>query len=426
MMNNQFGCQDYFQSRRRFLQGTGVATAASFLGMPLKQLVAATPQAAEAEQVILFWNGGGMSHIDTWDPKPGRPTAGDFKPIETSADGVQISEIFPKLARQMHHASLIRSIAGTNGDHGRATYELQTSYQNTGNSVVHPGLGSMIVSQRNALGDLPAFVSIGGRAPKAGYLGQSCEAYYVGRPGERDPYLKFPEGIGKVRGNKRLEILAKMNLRSTKTLSATELSAAETALNDAVDLMQSPELSVFDLEKEDPKTLARYGETDFGRAALLARKLVETGVRFVQVNRGGFDNHSGIFDTMRTHGEVMDPALASLIEDLSASGRLDKTLVVMMSEFGRTPRVNDNGGRDHWARVFSCFMAGGGIGKGQVIGSSDIDGMEPDERPVQVPDLHATIVRALGIDHTLELTTPNGRPMTLVRKGANPIDELFA
>ena len=425
-MNQKYGCQDYHCTRRNMLKTAGLASAATFLGMPIRQLIASSSEAAaKAEHVILFWNGGGMSHIDTWDPKQGRPTAGPFNPIDTSVDGIQISELFPKVAKQMHHASLIRSIAGTNGDHGRATYELQTSYQNVGNSTIHPGIGSIVVSQRDSLGDLPAFVSIGGRAPKAGYLGQSCEAYYVGRPGERDPYLKFPEGISKVQGNKRLEILAKMNLRTTKNLGASDLKAAETALNDAVDLMQSPELAVFDLEKEDPATLARYGETDFGRAALLARKLVETGVRFVQVNRGGFDNHQEIQTAMENHGAVMDPALASLIEDLEATGKLDSTLIVMLSEFGRTPRINDNAGRDHWAKVFSCFMAGGGVKGGNVVGSSDEDGAMPGERPVEVPDLHASIVHAMGIDHQYAFTTPNGRPMTLIRKGSNPINELF-
>lgn len=419
------GCQDYHLTRRRILQGASTVAAGTFLGLPVRHLMAAQA-AAKAEHVILFWNGGGMSHIDTWDPKPGRPTAGEFKPIDTSVPGIQISELFPKLAKQMHHMALIRSIAGTNGDHGRATYELQTSFQQTGNTTIHPGIGSIVVNQRKALGELPAYVSIGGMAPKAGYFGQSCEAYYVGRPGERDPYIAFPEGISKVQGNKRLEILAKMNARTAGKVGAADFKEAETALNDAVSLMKSPELAVFDMEKEDPKTLARYGETDFGRAALLARKLVETGVRFVQVNRGGFDLHQGIFDSMRTHGEIMDPALASLIEDLEASGKLDKTLVVMLSEFGRTPRINDDGGRDHWANVFSCFMAGGGIKGGQVIGSSDEDGAMPGERPVKVPDLHASIVSALGINHAFEFTTPNGRPMTLVRKGAQPIGELFA
>lgn len=189
--------------------------------------------------------------------------------------------------------------------------------------------------------------------------------------------------------------------------------------------MKSPALASFDLDKENPKTLERYGLTEFGRGALLARKLVETGVRFVQVNRGGFDNHTDVFPAMRNHGSVMDPAFASLIEDLAASGRLEKTLVLMLSEFGRTPKINKDAGRDHHAKVFSCIMAGGGIKGGQVIGSSDADGMEPATRPVQVPDLHASVCYALGVDHTKELTTPLGRPMKLVKEGAKPVAELF-
>ncbi|MGI9239887.1 MAG: DUF1501 domain-containing protein, partial [Verrucomicrobiales bacterium] len=293
-------------------------------------------------------------------------------------------------------------------------------------NLVHPGMGSIIAHECEPLGDLPAFISIGGMAPRAGYLGQQCEAYYVGRPGERDPYLAFPEGIGAAQGNRRLDVLAKMNARRSSEMSSEEMKATEIAINDAVDLMRSPALKAFDLEKEDPRVVERYGNTEFGRGALLARKLVETGVRFVQVNRGGFDNHNGIFAAMQNHGDVMDPALASLIEDLSASGRLEKTLVMVLSEFGRTPRVNDGGGRDHHARCFSCLLAGGGTGGGTVIGASDEDGVLPAERPVQVPDLHATICHAFGIDFNKELMTPLGRPMTLVKKGASPVGELFA
>ena len=417
-------CTNYHVSRRRFLgQFSG---AAALLGMPINRLVAAlgSAHAPKAESVILFWNGGGMSHLDTWDPKPGRAVAGELEPIKTSADGIQISEIFPQLAKQMHHCSIIRSIAGTNGDHGRATYELQTSFgQNP--ALVHPGMGSFVVNERRTNSDLPAYISIGGMAPRAGYLGQRCEAYYIGLPGERDPYLAFPESIKQVDGQRRLEILARMNTRASDKLAAADLKESEVALKGAVKLMKSPALASFDLDKENPKTLERYGLTEFGRGALLARKLVETGVRFVQVNRGGFDNHTDVFPAMRNHGSVMDPAFASLIEDLAASGRLEKTLVLMLSEFGRTPKINKDAGRDHHAKVFSCIMAGGGIKGGQVIGSSDADGMEPANRPVQVPDLHASVCYALGVDHTKELTTPLGRPMKLVKEGAKPVAELF-
>lgn len=414
-------CPDYHFTRRRMLK----MFSATMLGMPISQLLARTlPGQGSAEHVILFWNSGGMSHLDTWDPKPGRKTQGEFKPIKSSVEGMEISEIFPELSKQLHHAALIRSIAGTNGDHGRAQYELQTGFNQSPN-ILHPGFGSLVVHEREPLGDLPAFVSISGQAARAGYLGQQCEAYYVGRPGDKDPYLAFPEGIHHARGMKRLEILSRMNARTSGHFGASELKASETALKDAIALMESPALKAFELNEESPSTIERYGNTEFGRGALLARRLVEKGVRFVQVNRGGFDNHGNIFDAMRAHGAAMDPAISSLISDLKANGLLSKTIVVVLSEFGRTPRINDNGGRDHWARCFSCLMAGGGIKGGTIVGASDADGMEPATRPVKVPELHATLCHALGISLNKELITPQGRPMRLVRKDASPIRELF-
>ncbi len=416
------GCLDYQMTRRRML---GLSSA-TMLGMPIAQMLARAgeTQKAKAEHVILFWCGGGMSHIDTWDPKPGRPVAGEFSPINTSAEGVQISSIFPQLAKQMHHAALIRSIAGTNGAHGRASYQLQTSYNQSAN-LIHPGIGSIVAHEKDRLGDLPSFITISGNARRAGYLGQRCEAYFVGRPGEKDPYLAFPAGITQVRGNKRLDILAKMNLRNARGLDADKAKAVDTATREAVNLMRSPALKAFELKGEDPKTVARYGDTPFGRGALLARRLVETGVRFVQVNRGGFDTHNNNFPAMQNHGDVMDPALASLISDLAASGKLAKTLVLVLSEFGRTPRINTNAGRDHHARCFSCFIAGGGIRGGQVIGKSDEDAMLPAERPVNPHDLHASLCHALGIDAAKEVKTPLGRPMRLINEGAKPVMELF-
>ena len=420
------GCKGYFLTRRNMLGATG----AVMLGLSMKQLLslAAAPAAkaaAKADQAILFWNGGGMSHIDTWDPKPGRPTAGEFDPIKTTADGIQISEIFPQVAKQMHHATLIRSIAGTNGDHGRASYQLQTSYNQSPN-LRHPGIGSVVVHEKESISDLPSYISISGEAPRAGYLGQKCEAYYVGLPGEKDPYLSFPENINHVRGNKRLDILKKMNEKYNAANNDPRLEATQTAVDDAVRLMRSPALSAFDLDKESPETVARYGENAFGRGALLARRLVEKGVRFVQINRGGFDTHSNNFPAMQAHGDVMDPALASLIADLHSNGMLKRTLVMMISEFGRTPRINNTAGRDHHAACFSCFMAGGGIKAGYVHGSSDIDGVRPKDNPVKVPNLHASICYALGIDYDKEVMTPLSRPMRLVDAPGEPIKELFA
>ncbi len=335
-------CQDYKLTRRSLMAAGG----ASILGLSVADLLAleGSSHEAKAKHVILFWNGGGMSHIDTWDPKPGRPTQGEFEPIETSVPGIQLSEIFPQLAKQMHHCSLIRSIAGTQGAHGRATYNLQTSYLPSGN-LRHPGVGSVVVHELPKTGDLPAYISISGQAPRASYLGQKCEAYYVSRPGEKDPYLAFPEGIVKTRGNKRLEVLARYNKSFAGNSRDKRLASNETSINEAVRLMRSPALKAFELTNVPQKTIDRYGDTTFGRGALLAKRLIDTGVRFVQVNRGGFDTHSNNFPAMTNHGNVMDPALASLVEDLAESGKLDSTLILMVSEFGRTPRINGNAAR---------------------------------------------------------------------------------
>ncbi len=415
-------CRDYKMTRRSVLAAGG----ATLLGFQVRDLLAwgGKDHKPTAEHVILFWNGGGMTHLDTWDPKPGRPTQGEFEPIETSASGVQISQIFPQLSQQMHNAALIRSIAGRNGAHGRATYNLQTGYNQFPN-LTHPGMGSIVAHEKEKLGDLPAYISLSGQGPRAGYLGQKCEAYYVPSPGDKDPYLAFPEGIVQTRGNKRLEVLERFNNRFTKKTVDKRAGATQTSIDDAVRLMRSPALEAFELDRVPQKDRDRYGDTTFGRGALLAKRLVEKGVRFVQVNRGGFDTHSNNFEALQNHGDVMDPALASLFSDLSESGLLDKTLVLMLSEFGRTPRINDDAGRDHWAACFSCLIGGGGIRGGQVVGSSDEDGYKPKDRPVQVGDIHATLCHALGINQNKEVMTPLARPMKLVDEG-EPVLELFS
>ncbi len=416
------GCLDYQMNRRAVLQ----ASLASILGFSMRDLIAfgGTDHTPTAEHVIFFWNGGGMSHIDTFDPKPGRPTGGEFDAIDTSVSGIKISQIFPEVAKVMEHCALVRSIAGVNGDHGRGTYQLQTSYNQTAN-LLHPGFGSVVTSEKKQLGDLPAYVTISGRAPKASYLGQKCEAYFIGGPGEKDPYLSFPEGIVSARGNQRLEVLEKFNGRFAEKSSNKELKSTQTSIDEALTLMRSPALAAFELDKVPTSQLNRYGDTPFGRGCLVAKQLVETGVRFVQVNRGGFDTHMNNFPAMEAHGEIMDPALASLITDLADSGMLKKTLIVMLSEFGRTPKINKDSGRDHWPNVFTCFMAGGGVKGGTVVGTSDEDGFEPKDNPVKVSNLHASFCHALGIDPDKKIMTPLQRPFKLVEDGA-PIKELFA
>jgi len=431
-------CRDYHVTRRRFLQfgGLGVAT---LLGMPVRDLMAASDQAkadwasgsarpgayqkATAEHVILLWMGGGMSHIDTWDPKPGRPTAGEFKPIKTSASGVEISEILPHTATQMKHASLVRSITARNGDHGGATYTMMTGYA-PAPQFTHPAMGSIVVHEREQIGELPAFVSVNGRAGSAGYLGHKHEAYFIGAPGQPDPYLSLHEGVTQARAERRMALLREANAKFEAAKGDPSLGAIDQSYAAAVNFMNSPALKALDLDQEKDSVREAYGHSGFGRGTLLARRLVEHGVRFVQVSQGGFDTHSDNFTKMREIGSVIDPAIACLIRDLASSGLLEKTLVVQLSEFGRTPRINGEAGRDHHPRVFSALFAGGGVKPGLVIGSSDEDGVNPAERPVRISDIPATILAALGVDPTKHVTTPIGRPMKLVNDG-QPVNELM-
>ena len=418
------GCRSYHLTRRSFLKygSLGIGT---LLGMRVGDLVALAAEAEKraADHVILLWMGGGMSHIDTFDPKPGRPTAGEFAPIKTTAPGIEIAEVLPNLAQQMKHASIIRSVTGNSGDHGGATYNLMTGYTRAP-QLVHPSLGSMIVHEKEPIGALPAFISVSGRAHSSGYLGQACEAYFVARAGTPDPYVRLPEGIAKVRADQRMAMLEQLNARFREKHPDLQIDAIDESYQAAVNFMQSPALKAFDLDDETVETKERYGPSDFGRGCLLARRLVENGVRFVQVNKGGFDTHANNFPAMRRLGGEIDLGIAALLDDLAASGMLSRTLVLVLSEFGRTPRINANAGRDHWPRVFSSLIAGGGVKAGQLIGASDIDGFEVAERAVQVNDLHATVCSALGIDHTKQVQTPLGRPMKLV-DGGNPITELL-
>jgi hypothetical protein len=324
----------------------------------------------------------------------------------------------------MHHCSIIRSVAGTQGDHGRASHHVETSYLPFPN-LIYPGIGSVVTHELPNLGDLPAFITISGQAHRAGYLGQKCEAYFVPQPGDKDPYLAFPEGIAEVRGNKRLETLERFNTRFQGTNKDERLSSTKTSIDEAVKLMRSPALEAFEFSKVKPETVEKYGNNAFGRGCLLAKRLVEKGVRFVQINRGGYDTHMNVFPAMRNHGEVMDPGLASLVQDLAESGLLSKTLILMISEFGRTPVINKDAGRDHWASVFSVFMAGAGIKGGTVYGSSDEDGAHAKDNPVKVQDIHATVCQQLGIDHNKEVMTPLRRPMKLVDNGT-PISGVIA
>ena len=420
-------CQSYKNmTRRGLLQAGGAASVATMFGVPIRELMANIGKdgPVQAEQVVMLWMSGGMTHIDTFDPKPGRPTAGEFEPIKTSSDEIQVSEILPTMAKHMDKATIVRSIMGEEGAHGRASFHLQTAYKILP-QIVTPGIGSTILAEKGRLGDLPGFITINGRAPSAGYLGQRADAYYIGQAGQPDPYLSVPTHLNEHRINKRLEILARMNKRYEQGTKSRKLEDVDRTYLEAKRFMNSPALEAFDIEKESPAVREAYGDTNYGRGVLLARRLLETGVRFVQVNLGGFDTHGNNFESMRALGGIFDPAIGNLLGDLKANGMIDKTIVMVLSEFGRTPRINGNAGRDHYPKVFSSMVAGGPFGKGRVWGSSGPDGTEADEHPVKVGDLHATVLSALGINPQKERMTPLGRAMPLVQNGET-IRELIA
>jgi hypothetical protein len=407
-------------ARRRILRSATLGGLATFMGLPVRDLVAreeqgGTRRPAKADAVILLWMGGGMSHIDTLDPKPGTVTGGEFAAIRTAVDGVQISEILPTVASQLQHATVVRSLVGESADHGNATHHLLTSYPRV-RELVHPSLGSIVADQVERLGDLPAFVSVGGEAPSPGYLGQTAEAYFIGEPGAPDPTISLPEGITQVRSQRRLEVLEKLNGRFAAPGDPT-VDAVGGSYAAAVQLMRSPALAAFDIDAEPAEVREAYGDTRFGRGCLLARRLVEQGVRFVQVNLGGFDTHANNFPTMRSLGAVIDPAIGTLLGDLASSGRLDRTIVLLLSEFGRTPVINGSAGRDHYPDVFSSLVAGGGIKRGFVLGGTDPEGRQASEQPVRIADLHATVVSQLGIDPDKRVDTALGRRMKLVNDG---------
>jgi hypothetical protein len=415
-------------TRRGLCRSVAAGGLATLMGMPVRGLSAretsAAARPARADAVILLWMGGGMSHIDTFDPKPGTKTGGEFAGIRTAIDGVTISEILPTVATQLGHAALVRTLTGESGDHGDATHHVLTSYPRV-RELVHPSLGSIVADQVDRLGDLPAFVTIGGQAPSPGYLGQTAEAYFIGEPGQPDPTVTLPEGITLVRSQRRLEVLGRLNEGFAADAKGPLVDAVDGSYAAAVKLMRSPALAAFDLDDEPAAIREAYGDTKFGRGCLLARRLVEQGVRFVQVNLGGFDTHTENFPAMRGLGAVVDPAIGTLLRDLAASGRLDRTLVLVLSEFGRTPDINGSAGRDHYPDVFSGLVAGAGIRRGFVLGATDREGRRAQERPVRLADLHATVCDQLGINPDREVATPLGRPMTLVN-GGRVVNELVS
>jgi hypothetical protein len=416
-------------SRRDFLKLSSAGVLSTSLSGWLGVLAArAAASGARHKSCILLWMDGGPSHKDTFDLKPDSAGAGDFKPIATSVPGIQISEHLPRLARLMSRGAIIRSMSTGEGAHGRAKYYLHTGYKEGVGGIVHPSLGALVSAE---LGQselpLPNFVSVGNRSFGPGFLGAHYQPLVVNDPARGVENLRPLVDAQEFGG--RVGLLNEMERAFYKDYKAVSGSAHQTTYQKAVRLMQSKEARTFDLSQEPASVRAAYGSGKFGEGCLLARRLVETGVAFVEVNLGGWDTHQDNSTRVKKLSDQVDPAMSALVSDLSARGMLDNTLVIWMGEFGRTPKINSRGpkpGRDHYPRAWSSVLMGGGIKGGQVIGKTDKEAAVVTERPVSALDFLATVCKVLGIDYTKQNIAPNGRPLRIVEKGANPLTELFA
>jgi hypothetical protein len=404
---------------------------------------------------ILLWMSGGPSQMDTFDLKPGTDNGGPFKEIDTNVTGIKISEHLPKLSRHMDKMALIRSMATKEADHGRATYQMRTGHV-PGGPVQYPTLGSLFSKELERAGaELPNFVSIAPYkffSPAAyapGFLGPKYAPLVIGEgtqsiipiPGQQQsnpedalkvPDLTLPGGVSDERSAARVELLREMQNDFLENRSAPASESQKSAYERAVTLMRSSATKAFDLDDEPKALRDRYGRTLFGQGCLLARRLIEKGVPFVEVSLAsvgnlalGWDTHLDNFESVKRLSEVLDPAWATLMEDLKDKGLLDSTLVVWMGEFGRSPKINGARGRDHWPNSWSTVLAGGGIKGGRVVGKTSADGTEVKDRPVSVDDLLATVVHALGINADATNLSNVGRPIRVVEPTAKPIKEVL-
>jgi uncharacterized protein (DUF1501 family) len=416
-------------SRRDFLKLSAAGVLTASMSGWLGTLAARAADAnSKGKSCILLWMEGGASHKDTFDLKPGTDNGGPFKPIATSASGVQISEHLPKIAQHMHEAVLLRGMSTGEGAHGRARYYLHTGYKEGLGGLVYPSLGS-IVSQELGREDfpIPNFVSVGNRSYGSGFLGARHQPLVVNDAARGVENLKSL--VDNKQFGSRVDLLQAMEDSFFRTHHAEAASDHKTTYGRAVQMMQSKEIKAFDLSQEPASVKSAYGATKFGEGCLLARRLIETGVRFVEVTLGGWDTHQNNFERVKNLSGIIDPAISGLLADLKTRGLLDNTLVIWMGDFGRTPKINARGaqpGRDHYPRAWTTAFFGGGIKGGQVIGRTDKEGATVEERPVSAIDFMATACKALGIDYTKQNTAANGRPVRIADKGANPVMELFA
>jgi hypothetical protein len=427
------GLGDLLRLRSRAAEGDGDANQT------------AAPLTAKANRCILIWLDGGPTHLETFDLKPDAPAEvrGPFQPISTAVPGVQICELMPNTAQRLGQLAIVRSVTSPLGEHNFGAHYLLTGYKPTP-VLEYPSFGSVVAHLRGGESVLPPHVAVpefrvgGGRLAGNGFLSEASRPFSVGgdpaKPDFRVRDLDFYPGVDGVRIDRRREFLSALDGFRRDVETGSQPASPDPGFEQAYRLVTSTEAKkAFDLRDEPAAIRQRYGPRTIGQCCLLARRLIERGVPFVTVNNPGWDTHQNAYTRLKegyTGAKVpvglipsLDLALAALIGDLEERGLLDDTLIVVMGEFGRTPKLNVDGGRDHWPRVFSVVLAGGGVPGGQVIGASDAVGEGPKDRPVTPADLAASIYTLLGIDPHHTLYTADGRPVHVNRDGA-PLAEL--
>ena len=420
--------------RNSLVAGLAAAAAASrarfaFAGDPPATETPTAPGASlagfgKAKHAIFIYLQGGPSHLDTFDPKPGRETGGPFKPVATPLPGVYLGEHLPKLAAQMTRFALIRSMSSKEGNHSRARTLVHTAYPPEA-TVTHPTFGSSVAENAGKPDfDLPNFISIGPQQDDAAFLGVQHSPFVIDNPTRPIQNLDYNQAVGEQRVSRRLDLLGGLQEEFAASHGRETTEGRDDMFKKAKRLVDTKLRDAFDLTKESDRTREAYGKSETGAGCLMARRLVETGVSCVEVVVGNWDTHDDNFNRVGKLCDALDPALAALFEDLAQRGLLESTLVTCFGEFGRTPKINARSGRDHWAKSWSALVGGGGTMGGQVIGATDDDGMAPKDRPVSVPDLYASFWHAFGVDPWKEYHS-NDRPIFLTPKDGRVVRELF-
>ena len=381
---------------------------------------------ASARHVIYLNMAGAMSHLDTFGTKPDCPDIqGPTKSIATSADGILLSEHLPKTAELMNRASIIKTMVTSQGAHEQASYLMHTSYLKRG-TIVHPTFGSWVSKLSGSInGTIPPNVKIGGGGLGAGFLESKYGPLSINNPKSGLANSKLAGYLDQEHFQGRISLIEKLNTNFATEFPQKKIRAYSDLYKDAIKLMNSQDLKAFDITLEPEKIHELYGSSNFGQGCLLARRLIENKVRYVEVTRGGWDTHDNNFERVAENCADIDQALSALLIDLEIRGLLSETLVVLTSEFGRTPNINGREGRDHWPYCFTAFMAGGGVKQGFSYGETDDKGRSPKEgKPIKPEDLNATIGYALGLKLNDVQYSPSGRPFTIANKGTPLFDIL--